>query len=205
MIAVLDYGVGNLRSLRNAFDFIGVEAVIVADPRQLVEFSHVVLPGVGAFGAAMANLRAGGFVEAVQAHAAARKPLLGICLGMQLLASTSLEFGEHEGLGLVPGRVVPFEPSDAFPVPHVGWNNATTKRAHPLFAKSKKLVDYYYVHSFHFEAVAPDDVVATSQYGCEFAAVVGRGSVIGCQFHPEKSQAGGLALLEGFAEWDGRP
>lgn len=207
MLAILDYGVGNLRSLRNALDYIGVEDVeLVSDPKQVAEASHVILPGVGAFGKAMENLRSIGFVEPVKAHVAAGKPLLGVCLGMQLLASVSLEFGEHDGFGFVPGRVLPFDTnSDAFPVPHVGWNNITFEnRGHPALKMVKKHVDYYFVHSFHFVADAVEDVIASSDYGRTFSSIVGRDNVIGCQFHPEKSQAGGLAILEGFAAWDGK-
>jgi imidazole glycerol-phosphate synthase subunit HisH len=205
MIGIVDYGMGNLRSLRNALDFVGLEVDVFAEPSRIGEFSHLIVPGVGAFGRAMENLRARGFVEPLRAHAAAGKPLMGICLGMQLLASRSLEFGDHEGLGLVPGRVIPFEASEKFPVPHVGWNDLTVVKKHPLLAKAnaKRAVDYYYVHSFYFSAEEPGDVVATSDYGRSFTAIVGRGSVVGTQFHPEKSQAGGRALLEGFAEWDG--
>jgi imidazole glycerol-phosphate synthase subunit HisH len=203
MIGIVDYGMGNLRSLRNALDYVGLEVEVVSDAAALASYSHLILPGVGAFGKAMENLRAGAFIEPLRAHAGAGKPLLGICLGMQLLASRSYEFGDHEGLDLVPGRVVPFEASEAFPVPHVGWNNVRFGKRHPAFANAKTGVDYYFVHSFHFVADNPADVVATSDYGPEFTAIVGRGSVVGSQFHPEKSQAGGLGLLEGFAAWDG--
>jgi glutamine amidotransferase len=204
MLAILDYGVGNLRSLRNALDYVGIEVEVVSDPGRIEEASHVILPGVGAFGKAMANLRVRGFVEPLLAHVDRGKPLLGICLGMQMLATKSFEFGEHEGLGLVPGRVVPFEPTDAHPVPHVGWNNVVFRKQHPLLAMAKKAVDYYFVHSFHFVPDAEENVIATSDYGVSFASIVGRGNVVGCQFHPEKSQAGGLRILEGFAAWDGR-
>lgn len=203
MIAIVDYGMGNLRSLRNALDYVGLEVEVVTEATAITDAKHVILPGVGAFGRAMENLRARGFVEPLRAHARAGRPLLGICLGMQLLASRSFEFGDHEGLDLVPGTVIPFEPSQAFPVPHVGWNDVRFSKKHPAFANAKKDVDYYFVHSFHFVADDPADVIATSDYGPPFTAIVGRGSILGTQFHPEKSQAGGLALLEGFAEWDG--
>jgi glutamine amidotransferase len=204
MIAIVDYGMGNLRSLRNAFDYVGIDVEVVSEPAALAGHSHVVLPGVGAFGNAVANLAARGFVEALRSHVKEGRPLLGICLGMQLLASRGYEFGEHAGLDLIPGRVVAFEASDAFPVPHVGWNDVHVAKRHPAFAKTKKDVDYYFVHSFHFVTDDAEHVVAKSDYGPPFTAVVGRGSVLGTQFHPEKSQASGLALLEGFAEWDGR-
>lgn len=204
MIAVLDYGVGNLRSLRNAFDYVGIEVELVIDPSKLETATHVVLPGVGAFGRAMSNLRAAGFVEALRTYVASGRPLLGICLGMQLLASESLEFGRHAGLGFVPGRVVPLETSVSFPVPHVGWNGVEAKRRHPVLGRAKRAVDYYFVHSFYFSVEDDADVVGTTEYGRSFASVVARENVIGCQFHPEKSQAGGLAILEGFAEWDGK-
>lgn len=203
MIGIVDYGMGNLRSLRNAVDYLGIDNEIVTDAARISELSHVIVPGVGAFGKAMENLRARGFVDAIRAHVSAKKPLLGICLGMQLLASKSLEFGEHEGLGIVPGRVEPFEPSKEFPVPHVGWNTFSVTGSHPFFKRTKKSVDYYFVHSFHFVTEDPADTLATTDYGRTFTAVVARGSVVGCQFHPEKSQAGGLSLLEDFAEWDG--
>lgn len=203
MIGIVDYGMGNLRSLHNALDYLGIEAEVLQTPERAAEHSHLIVPGVGAFGKAMENLVASGFVPAIRAHVTAGKPLLGICLGMQLLATKSFEFGEHEGLGLVPGRIEQFEASEAFPVPHVGWNTIDATQKHPVFSKAKKSIDYYFVHSFHFVADEPSMVLATTEYGRTFSAVVGKGNVVGCQFHPEKSQAGGLALLDGFALWDG--
>ncbi len=204
MIGIVDYGMGNLRSLHNALDYLGIEAEVVTDPARIAELPRVIVPGVGAFARAMEHLDARGFSPALRAHATEGKPLLGICLGMQLLASTSAEFGAHDGLGLVPGKVEPFPSVAEFPVPHVGWNTLTVSRKHPLFAKVKRPVDYYFVHSFHFTTDDAADLIATTDYGIAFGAVVGRGSVVGCQFHPEKSQSGGLALLEGFSEWDGK-
>lgn len=203
MIGIIDYGMGNLRSLRNALDYLGLEAEVVTEARRIAEMSHLILPGVGAFGKAMENVRTAGFVAAIREHVGSKKPLLGICLGMQMLATRSEEFGEHEGLGLVPGRVVPFEPSVEFPVPHVGWNTFSVTKSHPFFRRTKKAVDFYFVHSFHFETDEAGDALAVTKYGRSFNAVVARGSVIGCQFHPEKSQAGGLSLLEDFSEWNG--
>jgi len=203
MIGIIDYGVGNLRSLRNAVDHVGLDVDVLTDPEALASCDRLILPGVGAFGSAAANLRARGFEAVLRAHAAAGKPLLGICVGMQLLADVGLEFGEHAGLGLVPGKVRPLEPSREYPIPHVGWNDVKIQRKHPMFDVPKKNVDYYFVHSFYFDAANSEDVVALSDYGRSFPTVVGRKNVVGCQFHPEKSQAGGLAFLERFAEWDG--
>ncbi|WP_394838072.1 imidazole glycerol phosphate synthase subunit HisH [Pendulispora rubella] len=211
MIGIVDYGVGNLRSLRNAVDHVGLDVAVLTDPEALAACDRLILPGVGAFGSAAANLRARGFEAVVRAHAAAGKPLLGICVGMQLLADVGLEFGEHAGLGLIPGKVRPLESSREHPTPHVGWNDVTIQRKHAMFDVpsasaspwGKKNVDYYFVHSFYFDAANAEDVVALSEYGRSFPTVVARKNVVGCQFHPEKSQAGGLAFLERFAEWDG--
>lgn len=205
VIGIVDYGMGNLRSLRNAFDHVGIDAEVISQPTRLADFERLVVPGVGAFGRAMENIRNRGLIGPLRSHVAAKKPLLGICLGMQLLADRSLEFGEHEGLGFVPGQVLPFMPSNEFPVPHVGWNTVALVRKHAFVERLKMMVDYYFVHSFHFSARSPDDVMATTTYGITFDSMVGHGSVVGCQFHPEKSQAGGLALLERFSEWDGVP
>lgn len=203
MIGIIDYGMGNLRSLSHALDHIGADVTIVSDPAAVADLTHVIVPGVGAFGKAMANLTSRGFVDPIKAHVAAKKPLLGICLGMQMLATKSLEFGEHRGLDLVPGHVEPFTPSAEFPVPHVGWNTFEVAGKHPFFRRTLRNVDYYFVHSFHFVTREPGDSLAISDYGRRFTSVVARGNVVGCQFHPEKSQTGGLSLLEDFMDWDG--
>ncbi len=203
MLAIVDYGMGNLRSLRNALEYLGIDVEIVSNASRLGDCDRAILPGVGAFGKAMQNIAAAGFEPVLRAHVDAKKPLLGICLGMQLLADASLEFGTNRGLGLVPGDVIPFPPSAEFPVPHVGWNTIAVSRRHPFLESIRKIVDYYFVHSYYFQVASSEHCVATTEYGRPFASVVANGSVVGCQFHPEKSQAGGLALLESFANWDG--
>ncbi|MBI1945835.1 MAG: imidazole glycerol phosphate synthase subunit HisH [Deltaproteobacteria bacterium] len=202
-LAIIDYGMGNLRSLRNAFARVGVAPTLITEGREVEAFSHIVVPGVGAFGAAMDNLRTRGFVEPLRAHVEAGRPLLGICLGMQLLATIGTEFGEHAGLGLVPGRVDALPASAEYPTPHVGWNSLKHIVRHPVMERSKAAADYYFVHSFAFRVDAPTHRVATADYGTVFDAVVARGSALGVQFHPEKSHTGGLRILETFSEWDG--
>lgn len=203
MIAIIDYGMGNLRSLKNAIEYIGYEPTLITEPDQAKDADHLILPGVGAFGKAMENLRRTGFDEAIGDHVRAGKPLLGICLGMQLLAARGTEFGDHAGLGLIEGEVIQFVPSDEFPIPHVGWNDYTLVRRHPVFANVKKNIDFYFVHSFHFVPASQESVLTTSHYGREFVSSVAQGPVVGFQFHPEKSQQGGLTLLDNFLMWDG--
>jgi glutamine amidotransferase len=152
---------------------------------------------------AIENLKAKGFFEAVLAHWRQGKPLLGICLGMQLLSSSGTEPVPTAGLGIIPGEVVHFEPSRECCVPHVGWNNVTSSRAHPIFKGIKPGVDFYFVHSYRFVPEQDADVLATTDYGGPFVSAVTRGSAVGFQFHPEKSQANGLKLLANFAAWDG--
>jgi glutamine amidotransferase len=204
MIGIVDYGMGNLRSLRNALAHVGIDAEIVTDAPGIERSERLILPGVGAFGRAMENINARQLAPPIRAHADAGKPLLGICLGMQLLASKSLEFGENAGLGLIPGEVVPLPDDAAHPVPHVGWNDVRLTRPHAAFEGTKKNVDYYFVHSFHFRPVSGDDALGVTEYGAPFTSVVARGNVLGCQFHPEKSQASGLAILERFSSWSGK-
>jgi glutamine amidotransferase len=203
-IGLVDYGMGNLKSLGNALGYLGVPYRICSEPDALAECSHVIIPGVGAFEQAMKNLTARGFVPALQAHLEAARPLLGICLGMQLLASRGTEPLTCAGLGIIPGAVAPLSPAPAFPTPHVGWNSAEYTRSHPVIDSLKRNVDFYFVHSYHFQAAQPEDILATTDYGPRFCSVVARGNVIGVQFHPEKSQEQGLRLLENFSAWNGQ-
>ena len=201
MIAVIDYGVGNLFSLRSSLKSLGLEAVVTADPAVIQAADRVILPGVGAFGDAMDKLTAAGLVPVIQAEAA-RKPLLGICLGMQLLFDKSYEYGEHQGLGLVPGIVCPLEPDLADPslkVPQIGWNALQILRDDPLFRYLKNGEYVYYVHSYYAKDCAAS-TLAVSDYSIPVTGVVRSGKVYGTQFHPEKSGDTGLRLLKAFAE-----
>lgn len=197
-VAIIDYGVGNLRSVEKAFAAAGSAAVISDDERVLRKAEALVLPGVGAFGACMSALRERGFDALVCESAARGVPLLGVCVGMQLLFEESEEFGRTEGLGLLKGRVRRF--TSDLRVPHVGWNRVEAKRPHPLFAGVENESFFYFVHSYYCEADNSEDVVGETEYGIAYASVVARGAVCGVQFHPEKSQAAGLRLLRNFAE-----
>jgi glutamine amidotransferase len=200
VIAVIDYGMGNLRSVLNALEAIDADARLVATPEAAAEGDRLILPGVGAFGDGMRNLRERGFVEALPDLLAGGRPLLGLCLGMQMLADASEEHGEHEGLGLVPGVVRRLRPPDGLRVPHVGWNSVQARNGSTLLGDDGDAEQtFYFVHSYHFIAERPEDVTGVSDYGAEVTAVVERGSVMGTQFHPEKSQRDGLALLRRFA------
>ena len=195
MIAIADYGIGNLGSVTKAFRRAGAEVRLSGDVEVLRWADALVLPGDGAFGATMAEVEARGLVGVLREAAEKGKPLLGICVGMQLLFEESEEHGRHGGLGLLPGRVVRLEGD--LPVPHMGWNRLRARRAHPILDGVPDGAHVYFVHSYTCDA--PDDVViASCDYGRELAAIVGKGSVVGVQFHPEKSQEVGLRMVEAF-------
>ena len=202
MIGIIDYGVGNLFSLRRSLEYVGAQAVVSGDEAVLRSADKLILPGVGAFGDAAAKLRATGLDQLVLEEAAAGKPLLGICLGMQLLFEESEEYGLHKGLGLLPGRVVAMEgrlPA-GLPIPHIGWNSLTlTNPACPLFRDTKDGDCVYFVHSYYAEGCG-DALAATAEYGRDLTATVWRDNVCGCQFHPEKSGPVGLQMLRAFVE-----
>lgn len=204
MIAVIDYGVGNLFSLCRSLEAIGQEPVVTGDPALLRQADKLFLPGVGAFADAAAKLRQTGLDQVILEEAAKGKPLMGICLGMQLLFDESLEFGQYKGLGLIPGRVVPMEgviPAD-YKIPHIGWNALhfpVDKPRHKLLETVQDNECVYFVHSF-YATDCTDAVIATTEYGAELTAAVARGNVMGCQFHPEKSGDVGLAILKTFCE-----
>ena len=202
MIAVINYGIGNIRSVTNAMEAIDAGFELVDDPARLLAFPKAILPGVGAFGACMASLVGHGFHKPVLAHAAAGKPLLGICVGMQMLADRGTEFGDHAGLGLVPGTVVQIprgQGEKAIRLPHIGWNPLLVAKDCPLMRGLPAETSAYFVHSFHLAAADSADVSATVEYGSAVTAAVSRRNVFGVQFHPEKSQMVGLKILENFA------
>ena len=199
MIAIVDYGVGNLFSLRSSFAAIGQEVTVTSRPEALRAADKLVLPGVGAFGDAADKLRQTGLDELLRQEAAKGKPLLGICLGMQLLFEKSLEHGEHAGLGLLKGTVRPIReriPSD-LKIPQIGWNALHFVKDSPLFTDVREGDYVYFVHSYAAEDCA-DSLIAVTEYGAELTAAVGRDNIYGCQFHPEKSGAVGLNILRGF-------
>lgn len=198
MIAIVDYGMGNLRSVQKAFEKEGEEAVITNDPAVVQAADGVLLPGVGAFGNAMFHLKQSGLLEAVKNVARRGTPLLGICLGMQLLFSTSEEHGNHVGLNLIPGHVKRFK--GKFKIPHVGWNELQVKRHHPLLDGVGKQEYVYYVHSYLVEPTDRSVILATSDYHGEVPAVVSYKNVHGAQFHPEKSSGTGLRILSNFGK-----
>ena len=210
-IVLIDYGSGNLRSAAKAFERAVAEAglttpvLVSADPEQVRKADRVVLPGVGAFGDCKAGLAAlPGMIEALEESVIkGGKPFLGICIGMQLLASWGREHGDHQGLGWIDGEVVPLAPSDAsLKVPHMGWNELVLPEApHPLFTGIAPGQHAYFVHSFHFQAADPQSLLATVDYGGTVTAAIGRDNLVGTQFHPEKSQATGLAVITNFLRW----
>lgn len=201
MVAIVDYGVGNLFSLECSLNAIGAEVTVTADPAVLKAADQVLLPGVGAFGDAAEKLRATGLDRVLKDLAAQGKPLLGICLGMQLLFETGYEYGKHEGLGLIRGSVVPMEgviPAD-LKIPHIGWNALKFKGSSPLFRNIRDGDCVYFVHSF-YASDCDENVIATAEYGAELTAAVASKNVFGCQFHPEKSGTVGLEILRAFTQ-----
>ena len=202
MIAIVDYGVGNLFSLRSSLVAIGADAVVTSDAEELRRADKIILPGVGAFGDAAAKLRESGLGDVVVEEAHKGKPILGICLGMQLLLEKSYEYGEHAGLGLIKGEIRPI--ADVIPadlkIPHIGWNNLHFgENKHPLFRYLSEGDCVYFVHSFYGTS-CDESVIATAEYGVPLTAAVAHGNVCGCQFHPEKSGRVGLDILRAFCE-----
>lgn len=200
MIAIVDYGMGNLRSVQKALARVGADAHITSDAACIAAADKVVLPGVGAFGDAMAELRARGLVDAVRGAIESGRPFLGICLGLQLLFEVGYEGGRHEGLGVLRGEVVRFDLPPEYKVPHMGWNQLHIRRRAPLLAGLPDQVYAYFVHSYHV-VPADDELIATETcYARPFVSMIWRDNVYATQFHPEKSQAQGLAMLRNFAE-----
>ncbi len=199
MIAVIDSGVANLHSVVHALKFLEADATVHTTPDGLQHADRIILPGVGAFSAGMATLRTGGFIEPLRELAASGIPILGVCLGMQLLFDRSEEMGEHEGLALLEGAIVRF-PAGSLKVPHIGWNQLEHDGSSPLLAGIESGSYAYFVHSYFAQTVGATQILAHTDYGELFPSVVGRGNIFGAQFHPEKSQATGLRLLKNFIE-----
>lgn len=202
-IAIVEYGMGNVRSVQNALEKLGSRAVITADPAALAAADGLVLPGVGAFGLAMENLRGRGLVECLNRQVLEREqPILGICLGMQLFAERSFEMGEYEGLGWIPGRVEKIDSLSRLQVPHVGWNETTPGAENPLYRNIPADSHFYFDHSYHF-ACEPGFTASTVSYGHDLVAAVRKKNIFGVQFHPEKSQSAGLRILRNYLNFVG--
>ena len=202
MIAIIDYGVGNLFSLCSSLKSIGAEAIVTPDPDAICAADRIILPGVGAFADAAEKLRATGLDQVLLEEAARGKKIMGICLGMQMLFEESHEYGIHKGLGLIPGRVIPMAGyiPEGLKIPHIGWNPLIIKGdKHPLLKFVNEGDCVYFVHSY-FASDCKGSVIATAEYGRELTAAVARGNVMGCQFHPEKSGKVGLSILKAFCE-----
>ena len=202
MIVIIDYGMGNLRSVSKAFEAAGHQALVTRDKAMIGRASHVVLPGVGAFGDCMANLERLDLIESIRSSIQAGKPFLGICLGLQLLFTESEEFGLHKGLGILPGRVRKFILDPGLKVPHMGWNQANLQKASPLFRDIADGSDWYFVHSYYVDPADPTIASATTMYGHPFVSSIWKDNIVACQFHPEKSQAVGLRLIRNFGAWN---
>ncbi len=198
MIVIVDYGMGNLGSVQKAFERVGAEVVVTDDPGTIARAPAVVLPGVGAFGDAMSSLQRTGLEMSLRQAIERGRPFLGICLGMQLLFEKSEEMGLHQGLGIFRGQVVRFDVD--FKVPHIGWNQVHIRQESPLLAGIADGSFAYFVHSYYVDPVDSDIVLATTDYGIEYASIVSRDHIFGIQFHPEKSQDVGLRILRNFVE-----
>ncbi len=201
MVAIIDYGVGNLFSLKSSLKEIGAEAVVTSDEKVIAEADRIILPGVGAFEDAARKLRDSGMAEVVKKEAAAGKPMMGICLGMQLMFDVGYEYGVHEGLGLIRGSVRPIADviPEGYKIPHIGWNLLKFRKESPLFKYIKEEDYVYFVHSY-YAAECDESVIAVTEYGADLTAAVANGNVYGCQFHPEKSGEVGMKILKAFME-----
>lgn len=202
-LALIDYGMGNVRSILNALEYLGAEGTLTSSPDEIAASDRIILPGVGAFGDAMNQLRANRLDEVLHREVIQKKkPFLGICLGLQILANSSTEHGTNKGLGWIDAEVDRFDSAPGLKIPHMGWNNLTLRRDHPLFDKlSSDQRTFYFVHSFYIRCANPEDVLGTCDHGGIFTAAIARENIVATQFHPEKSQDSGLQLLENFLNW----
>jgi len=201
-VLIVDYGMCNLGSVKRAFEECSANAFISDNPKDAERASHIVLPGVGAFGDAMKNIASAGWDSALKKNGIEQKvPILGICLGMQLLAEKGYEGGEHQGLGLIPGEVRKIyseNPHSTFRVPHIGWNEIHKQQEHTLLQKLEPSTDFYFVHSYFFKTTRSEDILATTHYGLNFPSIVCKDNIMGVQFHPEKSSRAGFQIIRNF-------
>lgn len=200
MVAIIDYGAGNLQSVKKALDFLGYESEITMDREKILSASHVILPGVGSFGDAMASIRERGLEDIIKQAASGEKHFLGICLGLQLMFEKSDETPGVEGLGIFKGDIVKIPSENGLKVPHIGWNSINLKQTDGIFNGIKDGSYFYFVHSYYLKNAEPDVVAATAQYGVEIECAIQKGRVCATQFHPEKSSETGLRLLKNFME-----
>lgn len=200
MIAIIDYGMGNLRSVQKGFEKVGHQATVTNDPKQILAADKVVLPGVGAFEDAIAELHRRELVDPILETIDSGKPFLGICLGLQMLFETSHENGQHKGLGVLAGEVVRFELPEEFSIPHMGWNELQIRRSAPILEGIPSGTHFYFVHSYYVVPKDREVIAVEADYGRPFCAMVWRDNLLATQFHPEKSQAWGLRMLKNFAE-----
>jgi len=198
MIGILDYGLGNLHSVKNALNFLGAESKIISDSSEIEQSQSIIIPGVGSFQKAMKKLNQKNMIKPIIEFAKTEKPILGICLGMQLLATTGYEPEQTEGLGLIPGEVKLMNSS--LRLPHVGWNGIDLKKSSKLFVGVKKKSDFYFVHSYHFLPFDNNVIITSTDYGFEFVSCVNINNIYGIQFHPEKSQKQGLKILKNYVD-----
>ncbi|HET8720908.1 MAG TPA: imidazole glycerol phosphate synthase subunit HisH [Nitrospira sp.] len=203
MIAIVDYGMGNLRSVSKAFEAVGHDAVVTRDPHTISNADRVVLPGVGAFGDCMANLERFDLVQPIRSAIESGKPFLGICLGMQLLFTESEEFGRHRGLNIITGKVRKFASGPALKIPHMGWNQVHVESSCPVFRDIANDSDWYFVHSYFVDPADAAVAATMTTYGVPFVSTVWKDNIVACQFHPEKSQAVGLRFIKNFGAWRG--
>jgi glutamine amidotransferase len=203
-VGIIDLGICNLGSLAASLSRVGAEPIVIEEVAELDQFTHLILPGVGEFGEASKRLIERGLVQPIQEFVRTERPLLGICLGMQLMTQRGEEGGFSDGLELVDGVIVKLNPVGAERVPHVGWNSVFFLREHPIFEGISSGSDFYFVHGFVASAVPEDSEIASSKHGISFPSSIGKGSAVGVQFHPEKSQSSGAKLLRNFISWDGK-
>lgn len=202
-IGIVNVGIGNTGSLCGALYSLGWDTSLLETVEDFEGVDRLILPGVGSFAESMARLQCAGLVNSLRRFAASGKPVLGICLGMQLLAARGFEGGLNEGLGLIPGEVRLFDIEKQYRLPHVGWNSLEVSLGHPLLKGIRRGVDFYFVHSYYFHAENENHIIGTTPYGFNFPSIVAKVNVVGTQFHPEKSQRNGLQFLDNFCSWDG--